>query len=100
MGWCSIMTHVSYHQPLLRFDTSFFESQAILLDCRNFDPDAKKGTTRDVEAGCVLAKFEKGQQKHHNNIYNNIENILSKKVLCLKCRYHMVPHFGYPRVLR
>lgn len=46
-------------------------SQAILLDCRNFDPDAKKGTSRDVEAGCVLAKFEKGQQKYHNT-YNNI----------------------------
>jgi len=25
-------------------------ASAILLDCRNFDPDAKKGTTRDVEA--------------------------------------------------
>ena len=78
---------------VLRLDTLLFESQAILLDCRNFDPDAKKGTTRDVEAGCALAKFEQGQQKHHNNIYNNIENILSKKVLCLKCRYHTVPHF-------
>ena len=73
-------------------------SQAILLDCRNFDPDAKKGTSRDVEAGCVLAKFEKEQQKYHN-IYNNIENdrnelhLSQKKVLCFRCRYHILVIF-------
>ena len=79
LGWCPITTNhrASKHRV----------SQAILLDCRNFDPDAKKGTSRDVEAGCVLAKFEKGQRKHHN-IYNNIENDrnelhLSQKRCCV-----------------
>ena len=90
LGWCPITTNhcVSTHRV----------SQAILLDCRNFDPDAKKGTSRDVEAGCVLAKFEKGQRKHHN-IYNNIENdrnelhLSQKKVLCFRCRYHILVIF-------